>query len=320
MLYRLTLFAQRLSALLPQRVRWWVGASIAQAIYWVWAEKRRATQHNMGIVLGRPPTDPLVREVARLSWRNYGHYLGDLFDIPNHRPIYYLENVQDDTPVPPAPDGTIGAFVQLDTALARGRGVMVVTGHYGNYDAAGMLVAAHTPIHALAEHLKDPRMDEWLQSQRREAGITIVYTEDLLRPIIQLFRSGGVLATPMDRPVPPSEGIPVQFFGRTAYVPRGLGALAAKTGAAICPGFVYYGSDGGLRVRVFPPTTIEKSGDSTSDVLRATQVMYDALEVMIREDPTQWYMFRPFWPMQEIPAVRTPQTVASHAAKAGRDD
>jgi lauroyl/myristoyl acyltransferase len=314
MLYRVTLFAQELSRRLPQKVRWALGGFICQIVYWAWAEKRHNTIFNMSIILNRPMNDPLVRLAARLSWRNYGHYVGDLFDITNHPAEYYLQRLHDETDEPPAPDGTPGAFRRIDEAVAPGKGALLVTGHYGNYDVAGVIMAAHHPIHALAEKLPNPEMNEWFQSQRKQFGITIVSIDDFLRPVMRHFREGGIVATPMDRPATEEDGIPVQFFGHTTYVPRGLGALAVKMGVAIVPGFVSYAPDGTYRIRAFQPVTVTKGDDEAAAVIRATQVMFDALEAVIRDDPTQWYMFRRFWPedaANRVPAnqaARTPAT------------
>ncbi|MBA3825055.1 MAG: hypothetical protein H0X24_14310, partial [Ktedonobacterales bacterium] len=158
MLYRLTLIAQSLSRRLPQRVRWALGGFVCQLVYWAWAEKRRNTQFNMSIILGRPMSDPLVRRTARLSWRNYGHYVSDIFDIINHPSEFYLRRLHDETDLAPARDGTPGAFRRIDEAVAPGKGALLVTGHYGNYDVAGVVMAAHHPIYALAEKLPDARM------------------------------------------------------------------------------------------------------------------------------------------------------------------
>lgn len=310
MLYRLILIAQRLCGVLPRRARWFLGALIAQGIYWVWTEKRQATHFNMSVVLGLPSTDPAVRRTARLSWRNYGYYIADLFDVPNHPPSFYIEHLKDMTPAPPDPSGKLGVFVFVDEARARQHGVMLTTGHYGNYDVAGMLIASHTSLYALAEALPDAKANELLQEQRRKIGITVVSVKESLRPMMRHLRDGGIVATPIDRALPAGEGVPVQFFGRTAYVPRGLGAVVAKTGAAICPGFVYFAADDHehpFRARVFPPVTIEKSGNEQTDVIRATQAMFDALEVMVREDPTQWYMFRRFWPASDSAQMTPPR-------------
>ncbi len=121
----------------------------------------------------------------------------------------------------------------------------------------------------------------------------------------------------MDRPVAAGEGIPVRFFGRTAYVPRGLGAIAVKVHAVILSGYAAYDGLRGFEITVFPPVTIEQTDDPDGDISRATQVMFDALEVMIRKDPTQWYMFRQFWPDEELPAQADARVTAAVKSGAG---
>lgn len=312
MLYRLYVSMQRLAGMIPRRMRWRIGGFIAQAVYWLWPAKRQATLQNMSVVLGLPVRHPRVQRTARLSWRNYGRFSGDLFDLPNHPPAFYINAITDLTG-PPLPDGTMRALQLVDEARALGKGVVITTGHYGHWDVAGMLVASRAPLYVIAEALPDERLNRLLQEQRQGMGMSVLMIEDALRPMMRLLRAGDMIATPVDRPVPPNEGIPVTFFGKTAYVPRGLGALAARLGAAIVAGFVWGDRDGGYRVFVNPPVVITPSGDPDADAIRATQVMFDALERMIRQDPTQWYMFRPFWPHAQD-AAPAPTPVATEAA------
>jgi lauroyl/myristoyl acyltransferase len=109
-----------------------------------------------------------------------------------------------------------------------------------------------------------------------------------------------VLASPIDRAVSKDEGIPITFFGRTTYVPRGIGALAVKTGAAIVPGFSWCNGLNGAFIRTFDPVIIKPTGDTNADIICATQAMFNALEEMVRSDPTQWYLFRQFWPDESL--------------------
>jgi len=311
MLYRFFVTMQQLAGMIPRRVRWRIGGFLGQAAYWLWPAKRRATLQNMSVVLGLPVRHPRVQRTARLSWRNYGRFSGDLFDLPNHPPAFYINDITDLTG-DPMPDGTMRAMHLVDEARALGKGVVITTGHYGNWDVAGMLVASRAPLYVIAEALPDERLNRLLQEQRKGMGMSVLMIDDALRPMMRLLRAGEMIATPVDRPVPPEEGIPVTFFGKTAYVPRGLGTLASRLGAAIVAGFVWCDRDGHYQAFVNPPVVITPSGDADADVIRATQVMYDALEQMIRRDPTQWYMFRPFWPASAtaVPAPAVPMTQA----------
>lgn len=309
MLYWLMRTAQAVAGALPRRVRWMLGGLAVQTVYWLWPAKRLATQKNMSVVLNLPLHHPLVRRTARLSWRNYGRYIGDFFDQPNHPAAYYLEQLTDITPNPPGATERMGAFAQLSVAHAVGKGVLITTGHFGNWDIAGVMVAAHTPIYVLVEDLKDEKLNHLVQEQRRKVGMTVLPIEDGLRQFLRLLRQGEIIATPIDRPLAKGEGIPVRFFGRTAYVPRALGALMMKLGSTILPGFVWYDAQMQFQARVFPPCAIVRTGNDEADTIAATQIMFDALETMIRIDPAQWYMFRQFWPDEELPAAEQPAAV-----------
>lgn len=314
MLYYLMRLGQRLAGVVPQRVRWWFGATIAEIIYWCWAEKRIATQKNMSIVLDLPLRHPQVRRTARRSWRNYGHYLVDFFDLPNHPPSYYRERTTD------LSDDGQTLWQCIEAVRAAGHGAFITTGHYGNYDMAGVLAGISGPVYVITEQFVEPRLDALIQEQRRAMNLLILSVDNALRPMLRLLRQGELVAAPIDRPLPPNEGIPIIFFGRKAYVPRGLGAIAVRVGAAILPGFAWYDGPRGYLARVFPPVTVPRSGDEEADTIRATQVMYDALEVMIRHDPTQWYMFRRFWPDETMTSDAPSKEMAEKLPMGAHDD
>jgi KDO2-lipid IV(A) lauroyltransferase len=291
MLYWAILATQRLLRVMPRRARWLLGGSATVAAYWLWPAKRRATQANMSVVLGLPSEDRRVRATARRSWYNYGRFIADTFDFGNHTPTAHLAEFTD--PV----DSATTAFAAIDAACAPGRSVILVSGHYGAWEKAGILVAARYPLHVLAEELGDKRLNSEFQAQRRRFGLHIVFVRDGVRTLMQLFKQGAIIGTPVDIPVAPGEGVAIQFFGRTAYVPRGIVALAVKYQATIMPGFVWFNQQGGYSARVAAPIAISPDDPDATEA-RIAQRMFDAIELMIRRDPTQWYMFRPFWPDQ----------------------
>ncbi|HKD76685.1 MAG TPA: lysophospholipid acyltransferase family protein [Ktedonobacterales bacterium] len=290
MLYRLMRIAPHVTRMIPRHMRWRLGGIAAVLAYWFWPAKRLATQKNMSIVLGLPLHHPQVRRTARLSWYNYGRVVADYFDLANHSAADYLHSFDNTT------YSVSIALDVVDSLRAQGHGIIISTAHYGNWDAAGIMIGSRYPTYVIAERLGDERQNRLFQEERRKFGLNVLMIEDGIRPLMRLLKQGEIVGTPIDRPVSPKEGVPVQFFGRTAFVPRGLGALAVKLNVVILPGFVWYNDHGGFNAKAFTPTFIEKTGDDDADIIHAMQVMYDALEAIIRSNPTQWYMFRPFWP------------------------
>jgi lauroyl/myristoyl acyltransferase len=282
----------------PRRV---IGGRLCEAVYWCWPEKRHHTINNMAHILGRPASDRQVRQLARRSWGNYGRYLGDFFNFPNVTGAQLLARMVDISPAE-------GGWVQMaKEGLARGKGIIIATAHFGNWDVAGAMVASRISMAAIAETFKDPRVNSLVQGQRAEKGIRIIPMEGAgARKVLQALKNNEAVAIVMDRPMTPKDGVPVTFFGSTTYVPGGVAALALKAGATIIPGFAWYADElpGAYYGKACPPIIAESvPGKSTQEQVAAlTQRMYDAFEEIVRQTPAQWYMFRPFWPEESAPA------------------
>ncbi len=291
-MYYLARSSNALAKWTPQSARHVLGSSLAAASYLGWSSKRMVTHLNMAQVTGRPAYDPHVRRLALASWRNYGRYAADFLSFP-HLNIDLIERKLRDLS-----EGNKSWLGQLQSALHAGRGAIIATAHFGNWDMAGALVARHHPISAVTETFSDEQLNQLLQDQRKNKGMGIIPMEGSARRILRVLHQNQFVAIVVDRPVAEDQGIAVTFFGRKTYVPSGPAALALKSGAAIVPGLVWYGQHDELYVRVFSPIfPQEKTGEErVSEISRLTQLIYNALEEVIREWPTQWYMFRQFWP------------------------
>ncbi|RAQ96702.1 lysophospholipid acyltransferase family protein [Thermogemmatispora tikiterensis] len=274
----------------PRPLRHAIGATVGTASYLAWRSKRRVTQRNMAQVLGRPPSDRAVRRLARASWSNYGRYASDFLSFA-HLDIEAIERQGRDLT-----RGASSWREYLQQALQPGRGVILTTAHFGNWDLAGAIIAREVPFSAIAETFTDPQLNALVQKQRQDKGIVIIPMERSVRPMLRVLQQNQLLAIVIDRPLMENEGVPVRFFGRTTYVPAGAARLAVRTGAAIMSGFVWYGRRGQHYMRAFPPVFPQTEGDREAEVVRLTQYIFDALEEMVRSYPDQWYMFRPFWP------------------------
>lgn len=311
MVYYLIRFASWLAARVPRPARLRIAGSVTELIYWGWVSKRHDTNANMAQILGTSPRDPRARRTARASWRDFGRYISDFISVPNTTPEDIIARVRDVTPA-------ARAFDRLDEGLARGRGVLLVSAHYGAYDVAGIYVASHCPLHLIVETIKDSKMDAMWQEQRRELGMEVLRIEKTPRQFLRVLQQNGVVAVAIDRPMPPGEGVPITFFGRQCWVPGGIAQIALKSGAAIVPGFCYYDENfsSTYYLKAGRPIYPESTGDKRADTIRVTQQMFDALEEQIRERPEQWAMFRPFWQERDT-GESAPALAARELATAG---
>lgn len=293
-IYLLARSGNTLSRWTPRSARHFLGATAGAASYYGWPSKRYATRLNLAQVTGRHVNDPYVKYLAYTSWRNYGRYASDFISFP-HLDIEYIDrNVRD------LSEGEGSWHDHMQAALQAGRGIILVTAHFGNWDLAGAILARHHPVSAIAETFSDAQLNQLLQDQRKEKGISIIPMENSLRPIFRILQQNQFVAIVADRPVAKNQGIEVTFFGRKTYVPGGPAALAFKSGAAIVLGFVWYGQNNEFYTKAFTPIFPKqgKNIDRDTEISRLTQSIYDRLEVLIREWPSQWYMFRQFWPSE----------------------
>jgi lauroyl/myristoyl acyltransferase len=94
-------------------------------------------------------------------------------------------------------------------------------------------------------------------------------------------------------------GVEVAFFGHKTHVPGGAATMAVRSGAAVMPGYVWYAPNNRYYIRAFPPMrprAVITNMQRRQEIQRLTQYMFACQEVVIRQCPTQWFMFRRFWP------------------------
>lgn len=292
----------------PRRVRHALATTATSASYLGWRSKRFITRENMATVLGLPTTDVRVRRAALSSWSNYGRTAASLVCLP-YLDIGEIEaRTEDLTEGMSWRDG-------LRLAMAHGKGVLITTGHFGSWDLAGAMAARYVPLSAIADTFPDPRLDRLLQGHRRDKQVTIIPASGAGRRAIGELASGRAVAVLVDRPVTSRHGVAVTFFGRTTYVPAGAAVLSIRSGAPVVPGYVWYAPGNRYRIRVFPPmypSAVHGEGERLREIRRLTQYVFACQEEVIRQQPSQWFMFRRFWPQHAVAPLQVGDRV--HAA------
>jgi KDO2-lipid IV(A) lauroyltransferase len=281
---------------LPLPFCYWVADRIGAVIYLFWHEHSGNAVSNMARVLGPGASSAQIRRAARRSFRNYIRVLIDFIRVPYADPV----RVERET------DGT--GWENLRAGLARGKGVILVGCHMGNWDYAGVMLQRHQlPITAVADSFRPQRLDDYVIAQRARIGIrTISVDPGAVRRLFEALRRNEIIMLFVDRPVP-GEGVEVEFFGEGATVPAGPAAIALKTGAAVVPGYFMRDPNGRGFIGAFdPPLDYALTGDKERDVATISQAIMAYMEALIRRNPSQWYMFRPMWPKIVVPRRPAP--------------
>jgi len=184
----------------------------------------------------------------------------------------------------------------LRTALAGGRGAILVSGHYGAFPMlAPALPARGFPFHLLYRLPKAGPVRRLFARWLDRTGATII--EDQPRHLaavrcLEALAGGACVCLLVDQHF--AAGVEVPFFGAPAKTGVGAALLAARSGAPLVPVRLTRNPDGTYRLRfepaVAPPATRERD-DLTACTARLTAV----IEAWIREDPAPWFWLHRRW-------------------------
>jgi KDO2-lipid IV(A) lauroyltransferase len=182
-------------------------------------------------------------------------------------------------------------------ASARGKGVLVLTGHLGAWELSSFYHSLMGfPMGMVIRRLDNRLLDQFVNGIRCLHGNRVLHKDDFARGLLTAMRGGDTVGILMDTNMTPPQGVFVRFFGRMACTAAGLARVALKTGAAVLPGFMLWEPGEGRYVLHFGPELhFEKSDDHESDILAATQQCNDVLEAWIRRYPDQWLWIHRRW-------------------------
>lgn len=184
----------------------------------------------------------------------------------------------------------------LDAARRRGRGVLVLTGHFGNWEllphAAGL---AGVPTSVVYRPLDFPPLDRFFYETRTRFGARMVSSGGAVREVIRRLRRRETLALLMDQNVDWYEGVFVDFFGHRSCANKSLALLAMRTGAPVVPVYLARAADGGFRVDILPEVPTRRTGDKQRDIEENTLAYNRVLEGLIRRHPDQWFWVHQRW-------------------------
>jgi len=280
--YSLYRFGQFLALVLPIKISYGLAVIFSDLHYFfVWRD-RQATKENLKAVFPEK-SDAEIRRIRKALFRNFAKYLVDFFRFSEIDRDYVARQVR------------IENNHYIDEGLSRGKGVIVLTAHLGNWELGGVAMAIiGYPFAAVALPHKDKRVNDFFNFQRESRGVKVIPVGNAVRSCLNLLRENEVLALAGDRTFN-EKGVEVEFFGRPTLLPAGPAAIALKTEATIVPGFVLRNSDDTFTVRFEKPIEFQASGNREKDIVGLVNSYKTIIEDYIRRYPTQWSMFRRFW-------------------------
>jgi Kdo2-lipid IVA lauroyltransferase/acyltransferase len=192
---------------------------------------------------------------------------------------------------------TVGAWVRCegmehyDAAIRAGRGVLFATAHLGNWELSAFAHALfRSPMEVVVRPLDNPLIDALVERRRALSGNRPIAKQEAARAILKALKANQAVGILIDQNSAPEAGVFVDFFGVPACAPVGFAKLAARSGAAVIPGFALWSEQERRYVLRFYPAV-----PMTGDAARDTQAIQSRLERVIREYPEQWLWIHRRW-------------------------
>jgi Kdo2-lipid IVA lauroyltransferase/acyltransferase len=270
--------------LLPRRLARAVGAAIGAVAFHALGRLRRVGTRNLEMAF--PEMTAADREaILRSEYRNLGLLLAEFCKMRDYTAV------------------TASRFIRYEgldnylSARERGKGVLVLTGHLGAWELSSYYHSLMgMPMGMVIRRLDNPLVDAFVNRIRCLHGNRVIHKDDFARGLISSMRAGETVGILMDTNMTPPQGVFVPFFGVLACTASGMARIAAKTGAAVVPGFLLWEQSERRYVLHFgEELQVVRTGDAEQDALANTASFTAAIEGYIRRYPEQWLWLHRRW-------------------------
>jgi len=188
----------------------------------------------------------------------------------------------------------------LVAALNEGKGVLILTGHFGNWEVATIAGLHLFPqvrgmFHFVRRPIKPRWLDRLVTRRFNKAGFGVIGKRGSLDEILERLAAGDAIVFPFDQHASPPDGIEVEFFGHPAWTFKSLAIIALATGAPVLPASAWREPDGRHVLRFEAPLRAIEDADTNEAIRRTTRQFNEALEQLILRRPEQWYWVHRRW-------------------------
>jgi KDO2-lipid IV(A) lauroyltransferase len=274
--------------IMPLRAALWLGRRLGDAAYYaVYPRTRIALEQIAGAMpeLSRSEQRATIRDM----YRQFAQGVVEFLRLPRTVATGQLDHLV-----------AVEGEDIVRKAYAQGRGLLILTAHYGNFEVLSAFFAAHGyQVNLVTRRLKNGALDRFWAEQRRRLKIRAIFKEQSLKEVIARLRRNEAMGYVLDQNMGIDQGVFVDFFGRPACTLGVVAVLAKRFGTPVIPVFISRDRDDPTRHRIVfePPVPFEsRAGDkSDADIVDNTQRYTAIIERRVRERPDHWIWIHKRW-------------------------
>jgi KDO2-lipid IV(A) lauroyltransferase len=263
-----------------------LGERIGRLGYWPLGIRRAVVERQLTAAFPERDAGDIER-ITRATYANLGRTSVETAILPAYNAAEIVNLFED-----------VQGWSIVEELVARGKGLIVVTGHLGNWELGGAYLAARgLLVDAVARHMANPLFDRYLTSTRQRIGMSVVHDDEAVRRVPRSLRSGHAVAFLVDQGAVGLASTWVPFFGRYAKTPRGPAVFALRLDAPIVFGAAVRRPSGRYQLS-FEAIDVTPTGDREADVDRIVAEYTLTLERWIRRTPEQYLWHHRRWKHQ----------------------
>jgi KDO2-lipid IV(A) lauroyltransferase len=194
----------------------------------------------------------------------------------------------------------------LARALERGKGALILTGHFGNFEVATIAGLRHFPhmrgrFHFVRRAIRPRWLDALVNRRFRQGGFGVLGKRGSLDAILERLEAGDLVVFPFDQHASPPDGIAVEFFGEPAGTFKSLAIMALATGAPVVPASSWREPDGSHVLRFEEALPLVECDKVSEEIRRNTRAYNAMLEILVLRHPEQWFWVHRRWKLAPAP-------------------
>ncbi len=272
-------------AILPLRLALRIGDALGLLIYALWGSRRNIALDNIRSAIERGALtlteDPRI--VIRRNFMNFGKFIVEVNKIFYGFGESLFKTVE------------LRGTENYLKAQKKGKGVIFITGHCGNWDLMAVYVSmVLTRAKIIARKQNNEFLNRFIVRTREKYGNDIIYKQGALRQILTALKKNETVALLMDQSVIKSEGLIIHFLGKNAYAMKTPAIIARKTGAAVVPLFIRRTEKGHI-IEIQEEIPLVAAEDSETALLHDTINFSKPIEDYIKKYPSEWLWIHRRW-------------------------
>ena len=272
-------------AVLPFRVSLKLGECLGGLLFFSWGSRRRIAIGNLELAVARNALsiDATPEQIIRENFSNLGKSFVEVVKIYYGLGDRIIRSVE------------ITGVEHFLKAREKGAGILVITGHCGNWELNAVAGAEKLAgLNIVARPIDNPYLNLLIEKTREKYGSSVIYKRGALKRILSALKKKEIVVILMDQSVVSREGVVADFLGKKDYTMKTPAVIAMKTGSPVLSAFIKR-TNGGHVIEIGEVIELDSSADAEEAVLLNTVNFSKRVEDYVRRNPAEWLWIHRRW-------------------------